>query len=110
MRFKLTWRGPCGQSDQGIARGLACPRASGGLQWAGMADPSSAPDSNGTPRRFATTRWSVVLAAGKRDAPGAGAALATLCESYWYPVYAFIRRRGYAPQDAQDSTQEFFAT
>ena len=44
---------------------------------------------------FATTRWSVVLAAGQGGSPDADAALATLCRSYWYPLYAFVRRKGY---------------
>jgi len=69
----------------------------------------AAGDSSGIARRFATTRWSIVLAAGERDAGEAAPALATLCEIYWYPVYAFIRRRGMSPADAQDATQGFFA-
>jgi DNA-directed RNA polymerase specialized sigma24 family protein len=57
---------------------------------------------------FATTHWSVVLAAGKSaDAP-ASAALEQLCRTYWYPLYAFIRRQSYSPEDAQDLTQGFF--
>src|SRR5205823_135798 len=58
---------------------------------------------------FATTRWSMVLAAGKGESPDAGAALASLCQTYWYPLYAFVRRLGHQPADAQDLTQEFFA-
>jgi RNA polymerase sigma-70 factor (ECF subfamily) len=58
---------------------------------------------------FATTHWSVVLEAGRFDAPQAVEALETLCRTYWYPLYAYIRRRGYGPEDAQDLTQEFFA-
>jgi RNA polymerase sigma factor (sigma-70 family) len=58
---------------------------------------------------FATTRWSMVLAAGKGESPDAHAALATLCKRYWYPLYAFVRRSGHQPADAQDLTQEFFA-
>lgn len=58
---------------------------------------------------FLTTRWSLVLAAQGGDAPGAEAALATLCQTYWYPLYAFVRRHGHSPHDAQDLTQEFFA-
>ena len=60
-------------------------------------------------RRLATTRWSVVLAAGGSDAPASRAALETLCEAYWYPVYAFVRRAGHSSEDARDLTQEFFA-
>ena len=58
---------------------------------------------------FVTTRWSVVLAAGGEDPVQAGDALAKLCETYWYPLYAYVRQRGYTPHDAQDLTQEFFA-
>lgn len=60
--------------------------------------------------RFATTRWSLVLAAGRRSSPQAETALAELCETYWYPVYAYIRRRGLSRSDAEDVTQDFFAT
>jgi RNA polymerase sigma factor (sigma-70 family) len=60
-------------------------------------------------RQFATTRWSVVLAAGRDDGTRAGRALDELCRSYWPPLYAFARRRGYSVEDAQDLTQEFFA-
>ena len=58
---------------------------------------------------FVTTHWSVVLAAGRDDTPRASDALAKLCQTYWYPLYAYVRQRGYAPHDAQDLTQEFFA-
>ncbi|MBI2929644.1 MAG: sigma-70 family RNA polymerase sigma factor [Verrucomicrobia bacterium] len=58
---------------------------------------------------FATTHWSVVVAAGQADSPQAAEALEKLCRAYWYPLYAFVRRRGYGPEDAQDLTQSFFA-
>lgn len=58
---------------------------------------------------FVTTRWSQVLAAGRSDSTRATAALASLCATYWYPLYSYVRRRGYGPEDAQDLTQEFFA-
>jgi RNA polymerase sigma-70 factor (ECF subfamily) len=58
---------------------------------------------------FATTHWSVVLSAGQQQSPEADQALETLCRTYWYPLYAYVRRRGYSPEDAQDLTQEFFA-
>lgn len=61
-------------------------------------------------REFHTTRWSVVLAAQRgTDTRQAGLALAALCRDYWYPLYAFVRRRGHSPADAQDLTQAFFA-
>ena len=62
-------------------------------------------------REFHTTRWSVVLAAQHGgDASSASRAMAELCRDYWYPLYAFVRRRGHAPYDAQDLTQSFFAS
>jgi RNA polymerase sigma-70 factor (ECF subfamily) len=57
---------------------------------------------------FVTTQWSLVLAAARNDTTKAQAALEKLCRTYWYPLYAYVRRRGYAPQDAQDLTQAFF--
>ena len=59
-----------------------------------------------TPREFLTTRWSIVLAA--QDGRS-GDAMERLCRSYWYPLYAYVRRAGNSPEDAQDLTQEFFA-
>jgi RNA polymerase sigma factor (sigma-70 family) len=59
--------------------------------------------------RFATTHWSLVLAAGERGSPEAEEALARLCALYWTPVFTYVRRRGYATEDAQDLTQAFFA-
>lgn len=58
---------------------------------------------------FLTTHWSVVLTAGGKDTTEALGALEELCRVYWYPLYAYVRRRGYSPPDAQDLTQEFFA-
>ena len=57
---------------------------------------------------FPNTRWSVVLAATQRTSPESAGALETLCRAYWYPLYAYVRRCGQTPQDAQDLTQEFF--
>ncbi|MBC7818169.1 MAG: hypothetical protein IAG10_14880 [Planctomycetaceae bacterium] len=58
---------------------------------------------------FATTRWSLVqAAAGGRETP-AREALGTLCETYWFPLYAFARRRGLSPVEAEDRTQSFFS-
>jgi RNA polymerase sigma-70 factor (ECF subfamily) len=58
---------------------------------------------------FLTTRWTVVLAAGGKSTPQSGRALEELCGSYWYPLYAYVRRRGHARADAEDLTQAFFA-
>jgi RNA polymerase sigma-70 factor (ECF subfamily) len=58
---------------------------------------------------FAITRWSVVLAAGRSETVQSHAALEQLCRIYWYPLYAYVRRRGHSADDAQDLTQEFFA-
>jgi DNA-directed RNA polymerase specialized sigma24 family protein len=58
---------------------------------------------------FATTRWSLVLTAGQGGSPASATALANLCETYWYPLYAFVRRRGRNADDAQDLVQAFFA-
>lgn len=66
--------------------------------WAGQSDP------------FAPTHWSVIVAAGKSDSDPASArvALEQLCQTYWTPLYTFVRSRGYSVHDAQDLTQGFF--
>ncbi len=58
---------------------------------------------------FATTHWSVVLTAGESDTPRAREALGRLYQTYWPPLYAYVRRQGYNPPDAQDLIQQFFA-
>ncbi|HEX7577241.1 MAG TPA: RNA polymerase sigma factor [Verrucomicrobiae bacterium] len=58
---------------------------------------------------FATTHWTVVLAAGKRSTPQSDSALEQLCRTYWFPLYAYVRRRGHNKEDAEDLTQAFFA-
>jgi RNA polymerase sigma factor (sigma-70 family) len=60
-------------------------------------------------RHFVTTRWTMVLTAGASDTTHAQQALEKLCQTYWYPLYAYVRRQGHSPEDAQDLTQEFFA-
>ena len=73
----------------------------------------SAPTSNSNRIKadavFGTTRWSVVLAAGLSSSAESRQALAKLCRTYWYPLYAYVRRRGHGPEDAEDLTQGFFA-
>ena len=59
---------------------------------------------------FETTRWSLIVAAGGDDSSAARAALATLCDTYWYPLYAYVRRRGTSPDDARDLTQGFLTS
>jgi RNA polymerase sigma-70 factor (ECF subfamily) len=58
---------------------------------------------------FATTHWTVVLAAGKRSTSQSDLALEQLCRTYWFPLYAYVRRRGHTKEDAEDLTQAFFA-
>lgn len=58
---------------------------------------------------FATTHWTLVLDAGRGGSDSAREALAQLCETYWYPLYAYVRRHGESPADAEDLTQGFFA-
>ena len=58
---------------------------------------------------FATTHWTVVLAAGRCDSRDAHVALEELCRTYWYPLYAYVRRQGHSREDAEDLTQGFFA-
>src|ERR1043166_3397622 len=73
-----------------------------------MREPERQPEP-GSPRTFATTHWSVVVAAGQDTSTQARTALETLCRAYWYPVYVYVRRKGYGPDDSQDLTQEFFS-
>jgi RNA polymerase sigma-70 factor (ECF subfamily) len=61
------------------------------------------------PGVFATTHWSVVVRAGDSQSPEAAAAMERLCQTYWYPLYAFVRRKGHRHEDASDLTQAFFA-
>jgi len=58
---------------------------------------------------FATTHWTVILSAADTESPGAVEALERLCRTYWYPLYAFVRRKGHDATEAEDLTQEFFA-
>jgi DNA-directed RNA polymerase specialized sigma24 family protein len=58
--------------------------------------------------QFPTTQWRLVIAAGNRAAPEARAELAELCDAYWYPIYAFIRRKGHSADEACDLAQDYF--
>ena len=78
---------------------LQCGHARESLQYAGEC----------RTRHFATTQWSIVLAAGDADGQDYRTALAQLCESYWYPLYAYVRRHVDDVQEAQDLTQAFFS-
>src|SRR5438067_7333387 len=72
--------------------------------------PDSSQDAPLTgPQWFATTHWSVVLSAAEQHSADAVTALEQLCRAYWFPLYAYVRRRGSDVQDAQDLTQGFFA-
>jgi DNA-directed RNA polymerase specialized sigma24 family protein len=70
---------------------------------------SSTPPPPASDAWFVTTHWSVVLSAREKGSTQSAVALETLCRSYWYPLYAYLRRQGRAPHDAQDLTQAFFA-
>jgi len=74
-----------------------------------MTSETSTPSTNPPGDIFATTHWTVVLAAGQRRSPQADVALEELCRTYWFPLYAYVRRRGHSKEDAEDLTQEFFA-
>jgi RNA polymerase sigma factor (sigma-70 family) len=67
------------------------------------------PVEHGSAARFPSTQWSRIIAAGGRDSPEARESLAALCGAYWYPLYAYIRRRGHSPEESQDLTQDLFA-
>jgi len=74
-----------------------------------MASGRSSPESVAPgAREFSTTHWSVVLAAGDAASPQSAEALEKLCRAYWFPLYAYVRRSGHGPEDAQDLTQAFF--
>ena len=74
-----------------------------------MSADSSTADSPAPRDYFVTTRWTMVLSAGRRSSPQSDRALADLCQTYWYPLYAYVRRQGHSMEDAEDLTQAFFA-
>jgi RNA polymerase sigma-70 factor (ECF subfamily) len=71
----------------------------------GMSDTKT---SSALPQAFPLTRWSLVVSARQQPSPESAAALEAVCRAYWYPLYAYVRRCGQSPHDAQDITQEFF--
>ena len=73
-----------------------------------MAIPPQADSTSAAAAAFTTTHWSVVLSAARQGSPGAEEALARLCQTYWYPLYAFTRRGGHTHHEAEDLTQGFF--
>ena len=73
-----------------------------------MSSPIQDPGGEPAPRKFSTTRWSLILAASQGSTPEAHEALSSLCALYWYPLYAFTRHQGHSPEDAQDLVQGFF--
>lgn len=68
----------------------------------------SSPARQERPEAFQSTQWSVIVRAANVDDAGSNKALESVCKSCWYPIYAFVRRQGYTPEDAQDLTQGFF--
>src|SRR5437879_692250 len=74
-----------------------------------MNTPHLPEDTGAANPNFTTTRWSAVVAAGHASSVGSQEALEKLCRTYWYPLYSYVRRRGYETHDAQDLTQGFFA-
>jgi len=71
-------------------------------------EPQKPADVPTTGMGFYTTHWTVILTARAEDGPAAQEALDKLCSAYWFPLYAFIRRQGCSPHEAEDLTQEFF--
>lgn len=69
-------------------------------------DEDGTSNDSGSPS-FHTTHWSLVVAAGEQESPQHSSALSALCEMYWYPLYAFARRKGFNANDAQDEVQSY---
>lgn len=72
-------------------------------------DDTGMPSANGRPTSFQTTHWSVILAAGQDGDTKTATALERLCQTYWFPIYAYLRRQNHDSHEAQDLTQAFFA-
>ena len=99
----------CGPRGEVGVDSVVAPGRGGGLTVVMPAE-DSRDKPTAAQKRFATTHWSVVLAAARTASPEAEAALENLCIAYWYPLYAYLRRSGHAPHAAEDLTQEFFAS
>jgi RNA polymerase sigma factor (sigma-70 family) len=93
--LRLARRGPARQESCGTLEAMQPP------------DPRRG-QLSGANARFVTTRWSLVLSAGAADSGESRSAMGRLLETYWYPLYAFIRKKGQGPEDSCDLTQEFF--
>jgi DNA-directed RNA polymerase specialized sigma24 family protein len=99
MKFHTSGQRPCAAGST--------PRVKR-ARFRGVKDPSSPEEPAPAPRRFVTTRWSLVLAAGHGAAPEMRKALSELCALYWYPLYAFVRGQSIPAEQAKDLTQGFF--
>lgn len=101
------WSGrfPIAELAGPFERAWSCVRPQ---SWVAMSNPEDRRSLSPQGQCFATTHWSVVLAAGQGRCSDADAALQKLCQLYWYPLYAYARRQGHSPEDAQDLTQGFF--
>lgn len=95
--------GTCSRPAIRYARGVSTSHTDAATTWR---SPAESPARSA----FVTTQWSAVLAAGRNDTTQSRGALEQLCRNYWPPLYAYVRRLGYSPHDAQDLTQEFFAS
>ncbi len=89
-------------------RDLACNRAQEVFKWPSVRTEALHSGLGVHAGLFATTHWSAVLAVTGHESAEAAAALERLCETYWYPLYAYVRHRGHSPEDSKDLTQEFF--
>ena len=104
-------RGTLNRLAQFCAAVFPCGSACGAYARAHDAAGKLGSPGGGVPATFHhTTHWSVVLAAADQETPEAAAALERLCRTYWNPLFAYVRREGHSPEDAQDLTQEFFAS
>lgn len=104
-------KNPAELCERGTCNLRACKskRSDGSLRPMSGTNPKDGGTGIGGPHWFTTTHWTVVLTAKDKLSSNADAALETLCRSYWRPIFAYLRREGHAPADAEDLTQAFFA-